>query len=198
MKRDAPATRRNREPILAVLRAVLPPRGTVLEIASGTGQHVAYFAQALPGLTWQPSDPSPEARASIAAWAGEARLANLRPPLAVDASTGQFGLADLAGILAINMLHIATWSAAEGLMAGASGALAPDGVLYLYGPYKRSGRHTAPSNAGFDDDLRGQDPAWGVRDLEAVVALAGAAGLALDRLVDMPANNLSVVFRRTA
>ena len=196
MKRHAPATARNREPILAVLRQVLPARGTVLEIASGTGEHAVYFARELPHLTWQPSDPSAEARASIAAWMAEARLPNLRPPLAIDATGGTFAVPDLAAILAINMVHISPWSATEGLVAAAGTALPTGGILLLYGPYKRGGRHTAPSNAAFDAELRAQDPSWGVRDLEAVTELAVAAGLVLDRVVQMPANNLCVAFRR--
>lgn len=196
MKRHAPATNRNREPILAVLRAVLPAQGTVLEIASGTGEHAVYFARALPHLAWQPSDPSAEARASIAAWAAEAKLANLRPPLAVDAAAGAFPVPDLAAVVAINMVHISPWSATEGLVAASAAALSADGVLLLYGPYKQGGRHTAPSNAAFDAELRAQDPSWGVRDLEAVTELATAAGLVLDRVVQMPANNLCVAYRR--
>jgi hypothetical protein len=196
VKRHAPATARNREPILAVLRQVLPARGTVLEIASGTGEHAVYFARELPHLTWQPSDPSAEARTSIAAWAAEARLPNLRPPLAIDATGGNFAVPDLAAILAINMVHISPWSATEGLVAGAGAALPTRGILLLYGPYKQDGRHTAPSNAAFDAELRAEDPSWGVRDLEAVTELAGAAGLVLDRIVQMPANNLCLAFRR--
>lgn len=195
-KRHAPATARNREAILAVLRAVLPPRGTVLEVASGTGEHAVYFARALPQLTWQPSDPSAEARASIAAWAAEAKLANLRPPLAIDATVDAFAVAELAAVVAINMVHISLWAATEGLVAGAAKALPGGGVLLLYGPYRQGGRHTAPSNAAFDAELRAQDPSWGVRDLEAVTDLATAAGLVLDRVVPMPANNLCVAYKR--
>jgi hypothetical protein len=196
VKRYAPATARNREPILAVLRAVLPPQGTVLEIASGTGEHAIYFARALPQLTWQPSDPSAEARASISAWAAEARLPNLRPPIDIDTTGGKLAIADLAAVVAINMVHISPWSATEGLVAGAAKALTAGGVLLLYGPYQQGGRHTAPSNAAFDAELRAQNAAWGVRDLEAVTELAANAGLALDRVVQMPANNLCVAFRR--
>jgi len=169
-----------------------------LEITSGTGQHAVHFARGLPDLTWQPSDPDAGARASIAAWSAEAVLPNLMPPLDIDATAGAFGMSGLAGVVAINMLHIAPWLAVEGLMAGAGRALMPAGRLILYGPYKRAGRHTAPSNAAFDGELRRQDAAWGVRDLEAVLALAEASGLTLDRPVEMPANNLSVVLRRTA
>ena len=196
MKRHAPATERNREPILAVLRQLLPARGTVLEIGSGTGEHAVYFARELPHLTWQPSDPSAVARASIAAWAAEARLPNLRPALPIDATGGPFEVPDLVAVVAINMVHIAPWAATEGLVAGAGAALPAEGVLLLYGPFKRDGRHTAPSNAAFDVELRAQDPRWGVRDLDAVTELAAAAGLTLDRVVRMPANNLCLGFRR--
>lgn len=198
MKRDAPATARNREPILAVLRTILPPAGTVLEIASGTGQHAVHFARALAGLTWQPSDPDPAARASIAAWAAEARLANLRPPLAIDVVSGSFDVPDVAAVVTINMVHISPWEATLGLLRGAAAALPAGGPLYLYGPYRRGGTHTAPTNAMFDAELRAQNPAWGVRDLEAVEAAAAVEGLRLHRFVEMPANNLSVTFRRVA
>jgi hypothetical protein len=199
-RRYAPATERNRDAILAVLRGVLPASGTVLEIASGTGEHAVWFAQHLPALTFQPSDPDPELRASIAAWQERAKLPNLRPPIALDASAGAWDLPreverDLAAILCINMIHIAPWEAALGLLAGAARLLRADQVLYLYGAYKRGGRHTSPSNAAFDASLRAQDPAWGVRDLETVIEAATTAGLRLDRVVPMPANNLSVVFR---
>jgi len=198
VKRDAPATARNREPILAVLRTILPPAGTVLEIASGTGQHAVHFARALAGLTWQPSDPDPAARASIAAWAAEARLANLRPPLAIDVVSGSFDVPDVAAVVTINMVHISPWEATLGLLRGAAAALPAGGPLYLYGPYRRGGTHTAPTNAMFDAELRAQNPAWGVRDLEAVEAAAAVEGLRLHRFVEMPANNLSVTFRRVA
>lgn len=196
MKRHAPATARNREPILAVLRQVLPDAGTVLEIASGTGEHAVYFARELPHLVWQPSDPGAEARASVTAWAAEAGLGNLRPPLAIDAATGDFGIPGLAAVVAINMVHISPWSATQGLIAGAAAALPAGGILLLYGPYRQGGRHTAPSNAAFDAELRAQDPRWGVRDLEAVTDLAVAAGLVPDKIVPMPANNLCVAYRR--
>jgi SAM-dependent methyltransferase len=199
----APATQRNREPILAVLRRLLPADGTVLEIASGTGEHAVWLAARLPGLLFQPSDPSAAQRASIAAWIESAGLGNVRAPLALDAAAAGWeagaGIpSDLAAILCINMIHIAPWPAAQGLVRGAGRALAAGGLLYLYGPFHRGGRPTAPSNEAFDRSLRAQDPAWGVRDLEAVAAEADAAGFALAELVEMPANNLSVVFRRRA
>jgi hypothetical protein len=193
-RRSAAATQRNREPILAVLRRVLPPAGVVLEIASGTGEHAASFALALPALRWQPSDPDAEARASIAAWC--AGLANVAPPLALDASADAWPIERADAIVCINMVHIAPWAACEGLLRGAARVLPGGGPLYLYGPYHVGGVPTAPSNAAFDADLRWRNPAWGVRDLEAVVAAAAAGGLRFVERVAMPANNLSVVFRR--
>jgi len=192
--RHAPATLRNREPILAVLRRVLPPSGIVLEIASGTGEHAVFLAAALPALVWQPSDPDPAARASIAAHAAAA-AGNIRPPLALDATQPWPDLAADA-VLCVNMIHIAPWEAAEGLMRGGAAALPSGGPLYLYGPFKRAGRHTADSNAAFDRMLRTQDPRWGVRDLDAVADLAAAHGFGAPDVVEMPANNLSVTFRR--
>jgi SAM-dependent methyltransferase len=192
----APATARNRDPILAVLRRILPAAGTVLEIASGTGEHAAYFAPHFPALVWQPSDRDPRSLAAIAAWATASGAANIQPPLALDVSHDDWRIDAAAAILCANMIHIAPWSAAEGLVAGAGRLLPPGGPLCLYGPYKQGGAHTAPSNAAFDADLRRRDPAWGVRDLDDVTRLAGAHGLVLDEIVEMPANNLSVVFRR--
>jgi len=195
----APAVARNREPILAVLRRVLPERGLVLEIASGSGEHAFYFAAALPRLTWQPTDPDPEARESIAAYRAAMELPNVLPPLALDAATSRWPVTQanaIIAILAINMIHIAPWAAAEGLMAGAERLLPEGGVLFLYGPFREHGQHTAPSNAAFDESLRARNREWGVRDLDEVTALAGRHGLALEERVAMPANNLSVVFRR--
>jgi SAM-dependent methyltransferase len=184
---------RNRDPILAVLRRVLPSEGLVLEVASGTGEHAAYFGAALPHLVWQPSDADPRARASISACC--AATPSVRPPLALDASDDPWPV-DPDGVVCINMIHIAPWDACDGLLRGAGRSLQSGGVLYLYGPYRVGGSHTAPSNAAFDATLRAQDPDWGVRDLEAVVTLATSYGLALRETVPMPANNLSVVFER--
>ncbi|NSX17149.1 DUF938 domain-containing protein [Cupriavidus taiwanensis] len=195
-RRMAPATERNREPILAVLRQVLPASGTVLEIASGTGQHAVHFAAALPGLTWQPSDPDAAARASIAAWTAHAGLTNVRTPLALDVCRQPWGIDAADAVVCINMLHIAPWAAAEALFAGAGKLLGPGGVLFLYGPYRRGGAHTAPSNAAFDAQLRATDPDWGVRDMEAVIALGEAQGLRCDEQVPMPANNFCLVLRK--
>lgn len=196
---SAPAAERNLAPILAVLMDALPKSGTMLEIASGTGQHAAAFAKAFPRLTWQPSDPASQARASIAAWREKAQATNLLPPLNLDTMRADWEhtvAGPPAAILCINMIHIAPWAACTGLMRGA-GCLLPDGgLLYLYGPFRREGVRTAPSNAAFDRALRAEDPEWGVRDLEAVTDLAAAAGLRLERSIEMPANNLSVIFRR--
>lgn len=192
----APAAARNAAPILEVLRGALPTRGTVLEIASGTGQHAAHFAAALPGIEWQPSDADPRARASIAAWRAHTGLANLREPLDLDVRREPWPVDAVDAIVCINMIHIAPWEAAVALMKGAGARLAAGGALVLYGPYRRGGAHTAPSNEAFDADLRARDPSWGVRDLEAVEALALAEGLVCEAVVPMPANNFSVVFRQ--
>jgi len=201
LKLASPAAQRNREPILAVLRRHLPAEGAVLELASGTGEHVVHFAAALPGLTFQPTDADAAARASTAAHAADARLANVRAPLALDATAPRWDLpadvaAQLVAIVCINMIHISPWEATLGLLRGAGKALPPGGLLFLYGPYRRGGAHTAPSNADFDASLRARNPSWGVRDLEAVVAEAQSCGFALVEIVDMPANNLSVVLRK--
>ena len=196
MKRQAPAAARNRQPILDVLTPRLPARGLVLEIASGSGEHIVHFAEALPDLVFQPSDPSPEARASIDDWAQSLALGNVRLALALDAAGDLWQLECANAVLCCNMIHIAPWEAAVGLIAGASRILQKDGTLYLYGPYRRGGRHTAPSNEAFDLDLRRRNPAWGVRDLETVASLAEAQGFGLPEIIDMPANNLSLVFKR--
>lgn len=198
-RRYAPAAARNSQPILGVLREHLPRNGLVLEIASGSGEHAVLLAEAFgPDLIVQPTDPDPDARASIDAWTAARGLANVRPALALDARSPQWPLTAADAIVCINMIHIAPWAAAEGLMAGAGRILSPAGLLYLYGPFRRDGGHTAPSNAAFDADLRARDPAWGVRDLEAVTALAASQGLALAGVVAMPANNFSVLFRQRA
>ena len=200
MTRDArlyaPAAARNREPILAVLRKHLPSRGLVLEVASGSGEHIVHFAQAWPELVFQPSDADPQARASIDAWRAEAALHNLRPAIALDAEAGSWPISAVDAVLCINMIHIAPWAAAVGLMRGAASVLAADSVLYLYGPFRRDGSHTAPSNAAFDRGLRAQNPDWGVRDLEPVAELARSHGFAAPIVEVMPANNLSVIFRK--
>jgi len=187
---------RNREPILAVLRRYLPSRGLVLEVASGSGEHAAYFAQSFPALSWQPSDPDPQALASIAAHRADASLPNLLAPLLLDVTAAPWPIERADVVMCNNMIHIAPWVACEGLIAGAARVLPAGGMLYLYGPYKIDGRHTAPSNAEFDARLRSQNAAWGIRDLADVGQLAERHGFGPAETVPMPANNLSVIFRR--
>ena len=195
-RRSAPHVARNAAPIAEVLRGILPARGLVLEIASGSGEHAVHFAREFPALSFQPSDPEPAALRSIDAWRAEAGLTNLLPALALDVRAAEWPIAAADAILCINMIHISPWAATEGLMRGAGRLLAPGALLYLYGPYRQAGVETAPSNEAFDESLRARDPEWGLRDLEHVVAEAGANGLRLDRIVAMPANNLSVVLRK--
>lgn len=195
-RQSAPAAQRNRDPILAVLREELPASGLVLEVASGTGEHAAYFAKALPGLTWQPSDPSPEALASIAAWREAEGPENLLAPLELDAASDIWPLASAAAMVCINMVHISPWESTEGLMRGAGRVLPAGAPLVLYGPYRRKGHALEPSNAAFDESLKARDPRWGLRELETVAECAEAQGLELVRVVEMPANNLTVVFRK--
>ena len=198
-RRYAPAVARNRDPIFEVLRGYLPSQGLVLEVASGSGEHVTHFAQAsAPELIFQPSDPDSGARASINAWAAALGLRNIRPAIALDATSEVWPIAHADIVLCINMIHIAPWAAAVGLMRGAGSVLPLGGMLYLYGPFRRDGRHTAASNEAFDRDLRTKDPAWGVRDLEAVAALAATHGFAEPLVTEMPANNLSLIFERQA
>jgi hypothetical protein len=209
-RKFAPATQRNRKPILSVLQEVLPQKGLVLEISSGSGEHAVFFAPQLPHHYWLPSDPDPTALASIRAWQQAQPTQTLLPPISLDVSQphwhqqvhlqiAQPPLIDnvpIAAIVNINMIHIAPWSATLGLMAGAGALVPPGGVLYLYGPYKQGGVHTAPSNQAFDDMLRSQNPEWGVRDLEDVIAAAENHLLQWHKTIEMPANNLSVVFLR--
>ena len=192
----SPAVARNRDPILAVLRRVLPAQGTVLEIASGTGEHAVHFAAGLPHLVWQPADLDASALRSIAAYRRAAQLPNLLAPLELNAASLVWPVTSADAVVSINMIHIAPWSAAEGLMAGSARLLTDGGVLYLYGPFKENGRHTAPSNASFDASLRHRDPEWGVRDVAEVSEVARQHGLVLVERVVMPANNLSLIFRR--
>lgn len=208
----ASATQRNREPILAVLAEVLPSSGTVLEISSGTGEHAVFFAPRLTSRLWVPSDPNPEARASIADWRAHCPVENLYPPIALDVRDAVWPIEQqplpealqgldlsqhpIRAIVNINMIHIAPWAACLGLMAGAERLLPPDGILYLYGPFKQANYPTAPSNEAFNASLQMQNPEWGVRNLEDVVAVAQNHHLTLVKTVAMPANNLSVVFQR--
>jgi SAM-dependent methyltransferase len=191
-----PAPERNKVPILEVLRRVLPQRGRVLEVASGTGQHIVHFAHALPHLHWLPSDPEVPHRDSIQARVAASGLANVSPPLPLAVLDRPWPVAELDAIVCINMSHIAPWRATLALPEQAGALLPAQGVLYLYGPFQRAGRHTAPSNGAFDADLRRRDPQWGVRKLEDVERHAGEAGLLLREVVEMPANNLSAVFAR--
>ncbi len=192
----SPSTARNRAPILAVLGRVLKPDARVLEIASGAGEHAVAAARAMPGVTWQPSDPDAAARASIEDWIAHEGLANVRSPLAIDVCNADWPVAGpFDAVVAINMIHIAPWEATAGLFAGAARVLDAGGIVFLYGPFKRAGAHTAPSNEAFDAWLKARDPRFGVRDLEAVAQ--AAQGFALGEVVEMPANNFSVVFART-
>ncbi|MEA5598494.1 DUF938 domain-containing protein [Rivularia sp. UHCC 0363] len=204
-KKYALATQRNREPILQVLLEVLPPTGTILEIASGTGEHAVYFAPRLQPRKWIPSDADPSLRESISAWIKDSPSDNLNQPLDIDASQPVWKvekeilaeISDIVAIANINMIHISPWSATVGLMAAASRILTTGGILYLYGPYKQGGKHTAPSNAAFDEYLQEQNPEWGVRNLEDVVDIASKHHLTLQQTYQMPANNLSVVFKHS-
>ncbi|TVV75773.1 DUF938 domain-containing protein [Sphingomonas solaris] len=191
-RRHAPATLRNRDAIADVLATMLPSSGTVLEVASGSGEHCAYFAQRFRALAWQPSDPQPAARASIAVWCEG--LANVRPALDLDGTAPDWPIAEAVAVLCINMVHISPWEATLGLFSGAARLLKPGAPLLLYGPYRRAGHPTAPSNEAFDGSLRARDPRWGLRDLDEVVAAAD--GFVLDSVVEMPANNLSVILCR--
>jgi SAM-dependent methyltransferase len=197
-KRFAPATERNRDAIIAVLRDLLPISGTVLEVASGTGEHSVRFASAFPHLFWQPSDYDDAGLASISAWAGESGLANILPPLRIDASATDWPVEIVNAILCINMVHIAPWAATEGLFAGAGRLLPPNGLLYLYGPYREAGVPTAESNEAFDESLKSRNPDWGLRLVEDVAEMAVGHGMALQRRIAMPANNLSLEFRKSA
>ena len=199
----APATLRNREAILETLLQILPSTGNILEISSGTGEHAVYFAPHLQPRQWIPTDPNPISISSISAWQKYHPSPNLLAPLTIDVTEPdwqghpQLQNQDIQAIVNINMIHIAPWTACLGLMSGASKILPEGGLLYLYGAYKQNGKHTATSNADFDASLRNQNPEWGVRDLEAVIDVAIAQNLVLQTVQPMPANNLSVIFRKT-
>lgn len=193
----APATLRNRDPILSVLRRVLPPDGLVLEVNSGSGEHAVYMAPRLAPRRWQPSDIDPAACESVDAYAADSGIENLLPALELDVTRRDWPVARANAIVSINMIHIAPWNACLGVLDGASRVLAdPDSILYFYGPFKRGGAHTAPSNAAFDSSLRTQDPSWGVRDLDIVTEEARKRGLILAKVIEMPSNNLSVIYKR--
>lgn len=195
-RRTAPSAARNRAPLLAQLQRLLPSPAQILEVASGSGEHALWFSTALPHLTWQPTDADPAARASIDAWRTEAGP-NLLPALPLDAASPHWPVIAADAVLSVNMIHIAPWPATEGLLAGAARILPPTGRLLLYGPF-REGPATTPGNAEFDTSLRTQNPAWGVRELDAVLAEATRAGLHLTERVAMPAHNLLLVFQCAA
>jgi hypothetical protein len=197
-RRSALHVARNAGPIAEVLAEILPAHGLVLELASGTGEHVLHFAQEFPRLLWQPSDPEPASLRSIEAWRGDSGLFNLLPAISLDARAAAWPVPRADAILCINMIHISPWPATAGLMRGAGKLLEAGSPLHLYGPYRRAGIETAPSNEAFDESLRARDPEWGLRDLETVEEEAGKHGLRLDRVVEMPANNLSLLFRKGA
>ena len=196
MKLTWPAPERNKGPILEVLKRVLPEHGTLLELASGSGQHVVHFARNFPEITFLPSDIVDENLASIRAWIDESGLKNVLPPRRIDVTSSDFGIEPVDAIFNANMVHISPWSCAIGLFAGAARYLAEAGSVVLYGPFRIGGEHSAPSNAEFDADLRSRDASWGVRDFEAIVTLAENAGLRLRERVAMPANNQTLVFVR--
>jgi cyclopropane fatty-acyl-phospholipid synthase-like methyltransferase len=198
-RQHSPSTARNREPILAELRRLLPSNAKVLELASGTGEHAVFFARALPGVRWMPSDPDAAARASIAAWIDAEGLANVAAPAEIDVAEQSWGVeaqGPFDALVAINMIHISPWEATLGLMAGAGRLLRTGGVLATYGAYKRDGRHTAPSNEAFEQWLKARDARFGVRDLADVEAAAHVRGLSMREVVEMPANNFLLVFER--
>lgn len=195
-KRHAPATLRNRDAIATVLTDWLPKAGRVLEVASGSGEHVVHFAAAFPHLDWQPSDSDPAGLTSIAAYRTEAGLANIAPPFALDAAASEWPIDRADAILCVNMVHISPWEAAQGLFAGAARLLASGAPLILYGPYTEPDVPTVESNLAFDASLRARNPAWGLRDMDDVKAAAAAAGLAFAERREMPANNLMLLFRR--
>lgn len=191
----APAAERNKMAIADVLMSVLPERGLVLEVASGTGQHAAYLAERFPQLDWQPSDPEPGAAASIAAWC--AGKPNILPPVRLDATNSSWPIAQADALLCINMIHIAPWQATTGLLQGGARVLPVGAPAVLYGPFRRAGVPTAPSNEAFDASLKARDLRWGLRELEHVTAKAEMHGFVLEHVVEMPANNLTVIFRRS-
>ena len=196
LRQYAPATLRNRDLILGILRDVLPTKGVILEIASGSGEHVVHFARSFPDLVFQPSDREPKSLESVAAWVEATRVANVLAPTVLDVSQSAWPIASADGIICINMVHISPWEATLGLVKGAAAILPSTAPFYLYGPYKREGFATAPTNQAFDRSLRDRNATWGLRDLDAVAAAAQSVGFSVPTITEMPANNLSVVFRR--
>lgn len=193
----SPSVARNAEPILKILKEVLPARARVLEIGCGTGEHAVYFAEAMPGLSWLPTDTDAASRASTASWTRFKALTNVLLPLDVDASAATWDVETLApfdAIVSINMVHIAPWAATLGLLSGAGRLLRGGGLLCLYGPFLHNGVHNAPSNAAFDASLKERNPSWGLRDITELEGLAGASGLQLGEIIEMPANNRLLVF----
>lgn len=193
-----PAPKRNKQPILEILDRVLPKQGTILEIGAGSGEHTATFAGHFADVTWQATDPEEEHRLSVQAWIDHAGITNALPPLELDTRRQPWPVAQADAVLCINMIHISPWDSCLGLFAGASEILSPGGIVYLYGPFSIDGAHTAPSNATFDQSLKSRDPAWGVRDVGAVTAVAEAQHFRLIQQVEMPSNNLSLVFQINA
>lgn len=191
----SPSAERNKGPICEVLARVLPEHGIVLEVGSGTGEHIVHFARAMPGLTWQPTERDADCLQSIAGWLGVESLMNVRAPLLLDVSE-PWPVSSVAAVVCINMIHIAPWSVTQALCRGCKTTVSGGGLLFLYGPYRQQGRHTSLSNDAFDRQLRGENPDWGVRDLDDVAQLAGAEGFDLRETYEMPANNLSVIFRK--
>ncbi len=198
LRLHAPAALRNRDLIADILATVLPATGYFLEIASGSGEHCIRFAERFPGATIQPSDPEPRSRASIDAWVNALGLTNVKPALTIDASLPDWPTGPVDAIVCINMIHISPWQATVGLFRGAAKYLAPGGVLYTYGPYMRGGAHTSEGNAAFDASLRNDNPDHGIRSLEAITDLAHQSGLTAPRVIEMPSNNLSLIFNREA
>jgi SAM-dependent methyltransferase len=192
----SPSAERNKGPITEILRRVLPAQGDVLEVSSGTGQHVLHFAQAMPQIRWQPTEQDADCLRSIASWLAQTTLPNVGAPIYLDVHDEVWPVADVAAVVCINMIHIAPRSAIAALLRGAGNVIAPGGILFLYGPYRRQGRHTSPSNEAFDELLKAANPEWGVRNLEEIALAAAREGLELQETYDMPSNNLAVIFRK--
>ena len=192
----SPAAERNKTPILEVLQKVLPDNGLVLEIASGSGQHLFHFAKALPQLTWQPSEFKSELNQWIQSQLDQHSWPNIKAPLQLDVMQSPWPVDYADAVININMIHITPWTATEALFAGAGRILTSNGILFCYGPYRRFGGHTAPSNQAFDQQLRAQNPDWGIRDIEELEILANEAQLKLVEIIDMPSNNFSLIFRK--
>lgn len=192
----SPSAERNKGPIAGILMRVLPAQGEVLEVSSGTGQHVLYFAEVMPHIRWQPTERDADSLKSIASWLRQTPPPNVNAPLRLDVHDASWPAHDVAAVVCINMIHIAPASAAEALLRGAGNVVAPSGILFLYGPYRRQGRHTSPSNEAFDEQLKARNPEWGVRNLEDIAHLASTVGFELEQTHDMPANNLAVIFRK--